>query len=40
VHPDYDLTLDGLPAWHSPHHGGAFRATPFHRQLFHSSGEA
>jgi protein arginine N-methyltransferase 1 len=40
VHPDYDLTLDGRRAWHAPHHGGAFRATPFYRQLFHSSGEA
>jgi len=40
VHPDYDLTVDGRPAWHAPHHGGPFRATPFYRQLFHSSGEA
>jgi len=40
VHPDYDLTVDGHPAWHAPHHGGPFRATPFYRQLFHSSGEA
>ncbi|MCU7725142.1 class I SAM-dependent methyltransferase [Actinoplanes sp. KI2] len=34
VHPDYDLTLDGDRAWHAPHHGGAFRATPFYRRLF------
>jgi len=40
IHPDYDLMLDGGPAWHGPHHGGPFRATPFYRQLFHSSGEA
>jgi protein arginine N-methyltransferase 1 len=34
VHPDYHLTLDGSRAWHGPHHGGQFRATPFYRRLF------
>lgn len=34
IHPDYSLTLDGAPIWHSPHHGGPFRATAFYRALF------
>ncbi|MFI5892539.1 hypothetical protein ACIA5D_20770 [Actinoplanes sp. NPDC051513] len=34
IHPDYDLTLDGRPVWHSPHHGGPFRTTPFYQALF------
>ncbi|GAA0538638.1 hypothetical protein GCM10010172_19890 [Paractinoplanes ferrugineus] len=38
VHPDYELTVAGTPAWQSPHHGGPFRATPLHRALFTADG--
>ncbi|WP_433366490.1 hypothetical protein ACQPZX_37830 [Actinoplanes sp. CA-142083] len=37
IHPDYVVALDGRPVWHSPHHGGPFRATPFYRELFPSA---
>ena len=34
LHPDYEITVDGRQAWHSPHHGGPFRASEFYRDLF------
>jgi protein arginine N-methyltransferase 1 len=34
LHPDYELRVNDLPAWHSPHTGAPFRATPFYQDLF------
>jgi protein arginine N-methyltransferase 1 len=34
LHPDYEITVDGRRVWHSPHHGGPFRASEFYRGLF------
>ncbi|GIE92939.1 50S ribosomal protein L11 methyltransferase [Paractinoplanes rishiriensis] len=38
LHPDYELTLNDLPPWHSPHRGAPFRATPFYQDLFSGDG--